>query len=114
MNKNEVEAKVKELMAAPQCCAELKAACEKYLSTVNGDQHTQAVKNLVAELEADVQTIDAVLALFSSEMGAKIFGADTAKMLTEKAQKVKAEGGKYCFCSACTIGRELLEHKEQL
>jgi regulator of sigma D len=114
MDKKEILSKVKEVMEAPSCCAELKAVCQEYLNAVDTSKQTEAAKKLVAELEADVQTIDAVLTLFSSETGEKIFGAETAKQLAETARKVKAEGGKYCFCPACTAGKIVLDNKELL
>ena len=114
MDKKEILSKVKEVMEAQSCCAELKECCQKYLDSVDTSKQAETAKKLVEELEADVQTIDAVLALFSSETGEKIFGADTAKQLAETARKVKAEGGKYCFCPACTAGKIILDNKALL
>ena len=111
MDKKEVLGKVKEVMEAESCCAELKAVCQEYLSAVGTPKQAGATKDLVAELEEDVQTIDAVLELFSSKKGAEIFGVDNAKQLATKAKEVKAAGGKYCFCPACTAGSIVLENK---
>ena len=111
MDKKEILLKVKEVMEAPSCCAELKAVCKEYLASVDTSKQAEAAKRLKAELEADVQTIDTVLTLFSSETGEKIFGAETAKQLAETIRKVKAEGGKYCFCPACTAGKTILDNK---
>lgn len=114
MDKQEILAKVKEVMDAPSCCAELKAECAKYLAAVGTSEQAAEAKKLVAELEADVQKIDDVLAFFSSEMGTKIFGKEQAEALTATAKKVKAEGGKYCFCPACAAGRAILDNKDLL
>ena len=114
MEKINILEKVKATMNAQSCCPELKAVCKEYLDAVNTPKQQEVAKKLVAELEADVQTIDAVLAFFSSEAGAKVFGADLAKTLTETAKKVKAEGGKYCFCDACVNGKAILDNKNLL
>ena len=34
--------------------------------------------------------------------------------LAKQAQEVRAKGGKYCFCPACTAGVELLDRKAEL
>lgn len=115
MEKRElVIAKVKDVIAAPTCCAELKAAAEEYLTSLDTEKEKEAGKKLLTELEEDVQTIDAVLAFFTSEDGVKFFGADTASALAEQARKVKAEGGRYCFCPACTAGSAILDMKDVL
>lgn len=114
MDKQEILAKVKEVMDAHSCCAELKVACMRYLAAVDTPAQAEAAKLLVAELEADVQTIDEVLAFFTSESSVKMFGVDQAKLLAATAKKVKDEGGQYCFCPACIAGRAILENKELL
>jgi len=106
--------KVRAVIAAPSCCAELKISAQNYLNALNTATEKDAAQKLVAELEADVQSIDTVLAFFSSVEGVKVFGKTVATKLTEQAKKVKAKGGKYCFCPACTAGKEILDMKETL
>lgn len=104
--------KVRAVIAAPSCCADLKMAAQNYLNALDTVNEKAAAKKLVAELEEDVQSIDDVLAFFSSAEGKKVFGSTIATTLTEQAKKVKAKGGKFCFCPACTAGKELLDMKE--
>lgn len=106
--------KVKEVLAAPSCCAELKEAARNYLDALDTDREKEAGKFLVAELEEDVQDIDSVLRFFSSDAGRGYFGAEKAAEMAELAKKVKAEGGKTCFCPACAAGQAILDKKEAL
>lgn len=68
----------------------------------------------MAELEADVLSIDDVLAFFESDAGEKTFGAEQAAAYAAHAREVKAKGGKWCDCPACAPGREILDRKEEL
>ena len=110
--------KVKEVLAAPSCCPELKDAAQKYLAALDAALDTAdekaAGKILIAELEEDVQSIDDTLAFFCSDAAKEIFGAETAANMAETARKVKATGAKICFCPACTAGKAILDHKETL
>lgn len=108
-NRDLVIEKVKMVIDAPSCCPELKVAAEKYLSSLNTVEEKKEWQDLIAELKLDVQTIDSVLELFNSELGVQLFGADTAKALAAQAVKVKNDGGKYCFCPACTAGKDILD-----
>ena len=94
--------KVKEVLAAPSCCPELKDAAQKYLAVLDTADEKAAGKILIAELEEDVQSIDDTLAFFCSAN------------MAETARKVKATGAKICFCPACTAGKAILDHKETL
>ena len=62
MNEAIVE-KVKALIAAPSCYAGLKKIAEEYIAALGSDREKEAGRKLVAELEADVLSIDDVLAL---------------------------------------------------
>lgn len=61
------------------------------------------------ELKADVCTIDEVIGLFTSAKGEELFGKDGAASMAEHAKEVKAQGSKYCDCSACAPGKELMD-----
>lgn len=114
MEKKDVLEKVKEVLAAPSCCAELKEVCREYLEAVNTPKEREVGKKLIAELKEDVQTLDEVLPFFSSKAGAEFFGEERAQIMVEEAKKLKAAGKKYCFCPACTAGSEILAHKDLL
>ena len=113
MNEAIVE-KVKALIAAPSCYAGLKKIAEEYIAALGSDREKEAGRKLVAELEADVQTIDDVLAFFESDAGEKTFGVKQAAAYAAHAREVKAKGGKWCDCPACAPGREILDRKEEL
>lgn len=112
MTKAEVVEKVKELIAAPSCCAPLKALAEEWLKAVGTPEEKALSKKLVAELEKDVQTIDEVIEIFSSEAGQKAVGAEAAASMVAHFKEVKAAGGKWCDCPACKAGRAILDNKE--
>ena len=110
MTKQEIIAKVNELVAAPSCNPALKAAAEEYLKA----QDKASAEKLVKALDEYVNSIDETIALAESEMGAKIFGAEQAKGLAEAAKKSKAEGNKFCICPACQAGSVIYANKEAL
>ncbi|MBQ7545215.1 MAG: heat-shock protein Hsp90 [Synergistaceae bacterium] len=110
MTKQEILAKVNELIAAPMCNPELKAAAEAYLKA----QDKKSADALVKMLEATVSSVDETIAFAESEAGAKVFGAEAAKGLAAAAKKAKAEGGKYCICPACQAGGAIWESREAL
>lgn len=112
--KEEMIQKVKALIEAPSCYAGLKEVAEAYIAAIGSDGEKDAARKLAAELEADIQTIDEVLAFFKSDAGTQFFGAETAAALAKHAEEVKAKGGKWCDCPACAPGREILDRKEEL
>ncbi len=106
--------KVKAVAEAPSCCDELREVAKEWLDAVGTDREKEMGKKLIAELEEDVCTIDQVIALFDSEEGREMFGKETAASLLAHAKEVKAKGGEWCDCPACTPGRSILDHKELL
>ena len=50
--------KVKEVIAAPSCCKELKDVAQKYLDALDTADEMAAGRLLIAELEEDVQSLD--------------------------------------------------------
>lgn len=106
--------RVKELLEAPSCCRELKVVAQGYLDALDTPGEKKAGETLLAELEEDVQDIDSVLALFTSEAGKTMFGEKAAAHLAKTAVKVKAAGGKTCFCPACAAGQAILDARELL
>ena len=109
MDKNTLEfvkAKTQEIIKAPQCCAELKAAAEVWL---NGSATNEETEKYVAELMEDIMPLDQLIAFSGSEAGEKIFGSDFAKKLNEHGKELKAQGAKYCDCAACAPAGEILK-----
>ena len=111
MDKNAMIAKVKEVVAAGSCCAELKAAGQAWLDAVGTPKQKEAAEKLVRELKEDVQSLDATMDFLKSQAAVDFLGAETVARMTEQG---KAAGGKYCFCPACQGGVEVLAHKEEL
>ena len=110
MNKQEIIAKVNELIATPSVCAPVKSAAEAYIK----EQNKNTADTLIAALAENVNTIDETIGFASSDMGKKIFGEQKAKDMAELGRKIKAEGGKYCFCPACQAGSMIYENRESL
>ena len=102
MTKQEILAKVNELISAPMCNPELKSAAEKYLKS----QDKTSASSLVKELETYVNSIDETIGFAESEAG--------AKGLAEAARKAKSEGNKYCICPACQAGGAIWENRAAL
>lgn len=104
--------KTKELLAAASCCAEAKAAAQNWLDAIGTEEEAKAAEAYVKELEADIMPIEGLLAFANSEMGVKVFGAETAAQIAVHAEERKAAGEKYCDCPACAAVEAILEKKE--
>ncbi len=110
MDKKELTQIVKDMVAAPSCCRELKDAGQKWLDAVDADAKKTAAAALLLELREDVCTIEHVIEFFESPRGTQIFGAEQAKAMAEHAHEVKAKGGKWCDCPACAAGLAILDN----
>ena len=109
-----VTEKVKDLISAPSCCAQAKAAGENWLKAAGTDQEAEQTKNLIAELEMDIMPLDGLIAFAGSEAGAKVFGPEKDKEVEAHGQELKEAGKKYCDCPACAAAEAILEKKEQM
>ena len=101
---NSMIEKVNALIAAPTCCAELRAVAEEWLKAVGTD----------GEKEASAKLLDDVIPFFESEDAVRFFGAEGAKEKADAAKQAKADGGIYCLCPACQAGASILAEKESL
>ena len=110
MNKQEIIAKVNELIAAPSCNPAVKSAAEKYLTA----QDKASADALVKALNDYVNSIDETIAFAESEMGKKMFGEEFAAEMAKKGRAAKSAGEKYCLCPACQIGSVIYENREAL
>lgn len=110
--KEEMIAQVKALVEAPSCYEGLKELGQEWLKAVGSDKEKELTEKFMEELEADVLSIDDVLAFFESEAGEKMFGAETVAAWAEHAREVKANSGKWCDCPACAAGRAILDMKK--
>ena len=53
-----------------------------------------------------------MIPFFESDRAVQYFGTEKAKEFAALAHKVKADGGKWCFCPACAAGAKLIENAE--
>ena len=104
--RDRVVAKTKALMAIEWTNQRVKDAAQAWLDNMNdsGAAGRKAADEYVAALEWGVMSIDEVIAYFESE------GTKYANELVEAKAK-KAAGETTCYCSACTLCKELLELK---
>ena len=109
-----VEEKTRELMAAPSCCAELKAAAQAWLDAAGTAKEQEETKKYIAELEEDIMTLDGLIAFAESEMGAQVFGAEKTKEVAAHGKELKAAGKQYCDCPACAAVEAILAKKDEL
>lgn len=114
MTKNELVSKAKLMMEAPSCCKSLKVKAQEWIDSIGTANEKSTAENLIKELEADVQKIDAVIAFGNSAKAVEILGKEMAERIAKHASEIKAQGAKYCDCGACANGLEILNNKEVL
>lgn len=102
---------VAEMIAAPSCCPELRAAGQKYLDAVGTIAENPALIALRREISEDICTLDQTIPFFESTDAVEIFGEKRAKEMAEHARALKASGAKWCDCPACAAGLKILEGK---
>lgn len=107
-----VVGKTHELMDAASCSSEAKAAASAWLDAVGTDREAEETEKYIAELEADIVTVDGLISFAESEAGASVFGAENAGNIAAHAREIKAAGAKYCDCPACAAVEAILEKKE--
>ena len=105
--------KTHELMDAASCSREAKEAAQRWLDAVGTEQEAEETKKYMAELEADIVTVDGLAAFAESEMGAKVFGGEAGEVAAH-AREIKAAGAKYCDCPACAAVEAILEKKDSI
>lgn len=103
--------KVNELLRAPSCCEEAKAAAQAWLDALGTDSEQARAEALIAELEEDLIPIDGLIAFAGSAAGAQVFGKERAAQLEAHAREIKAAGASYCDCPACAAAAAILEKK---
>lgn len=109
-----VAEKTKELMEASSCSREAKEAAQAWLDALGTETEAEETKKYIAELEEDIMPIDGLIAFAESEMGEKVFGAEAAKGVAAHGREIKAAGGRYCDCPACSAVEAILRKKEEM
>lgn len=108
MDMKKLTEEVKNLMNAPSCCPEAKAACEKWLAAVGTSEEEAATAALKAEVAADIMPIEGLIAFAGSEAGEKVFGKDLASQILAHAKDIQAKGATHCDCPACSACAAIL------
>ena len=112
--RDDLKAKVEEMIAAPSCCQEVKDAANEWLATYdNGNTNQAAAKKLIETLEESVGDIDGCIGFLSSDFAKQIYG-DGQPAALAAAQEAKANGEKVCTCGACQAGAQILAKKDYL
>ncbi len=111
---NYVIERTQDLMAAPSCSAEAKAAAQSWLDALGGVNEADETKKYIAELEAAIMPIDSLIAFAGSDAGVQHFGKELAKNILSHAQEIKLAGAVYCDCPACVAAAAILEKKDVL
>lgn len=62
----------------------------------------------------DVVKLDEMPDTAHSNETVQYFGVEGAKKFAATADALKASGAEYCNCLACSIAREVLDHKQLL
>ncbi len=114
MSKKELIKTAKQLIAAPSCCPELKAATQRWLDAIRTADEKEYAQALVQELMESVSTIEHTIQFFESEQAVQLFGTEKAKSMAVHARELEASGAKWCDCPACTAGVILWKNAESL
>ena len=109
---NYVVEKTHELINAPSCSSEAKAAAQDWLDVVGTEKEAKETPKYIDELESDIMPIDSLIGFAESDSGIQIFGADTAKNIAGHAKNIKSAGAKYCDCPACAAAEAIIGKKD--
>jgi len=109
-----VKEKTEDLMKAPSCCPEARAAAQAWLNAAGTGKEAEETKKYIAELEEDITPIDGLIAFAESDAGVRHFGAEVAGKLASHARDIKSRGAKYCDCPACAAALAILDRKAEM
>lgn len=114
MDKQALIEKIKAMAASPSCYEDLKLAVQYYLDALGTPGEKVAAENLLDEIKADVVPVGQLIIFAHSNHAIEAFGKEGAKKFLANAEALRRRGAKYCNCKACTLGLEILDHKEIL
>ncbi len=107
-------ARTKELIAIDYCDADLKAAGQAWLDTLDcGTANAAATKAYIKALEEGVMTLDGCEAFLATPESKNVFG-DKHDEMAKHVAELKAAGKTYCDCEACTLALDILQKKDYL
>ncbi len=84
--------KTKELIGAPTCCDEAKAAAQAWLDAVGTENQAAETERYFAELEEDIMPIENLIAFSDSDAGREYFGAEAAADIAAHAKEIQKNG----------------------
>ncbi len=106
--------KTRALIAVPHTNADLKAAAQAWLDTLeDGAANGEATKKYVAALEYGVCGVDEGIETMSKPEAKAALG-EKADAILAHMKELKAAGKTVCDCEACTLCLEILAQKEFL
>ena len=114
LNKQALLEKIKTMGASPSCYPELKLEIENYLGALGTPREKIAAEKLLDEIKRDIVPIEQMIIFAHSNHAIEAFGKEGAKKFLANAEALRRRGVKHCNCRACTLGLEILEHKEIL
>lgn len=114
MDKKGLVQVVKEMIAAPSCYKDLQKIGQEWVDAVGTDKEKAAAKKLLAEVKADINTVDDLIEFAASSEAVKIFGEKGAEDLEAHGKQIKAEGATYCDCGACAGAEKILKNESVL
>ncbi len=110
----EIAEKTRELINAPTCSSETKAAAQSWLAAVGTDAESAETEKFIQELEEDIMPIDSLIGFAQSAKGIEYFGADQAANIAAHAKAIQEAGEPYCDCPACTVAAAILARKNDM
>lgn len=114
MDKQTLLKKIWDMAMSPSCHPDLREVTKNYFSVLGSEQEKSAAQDFIAELQDSVVKIEALLIFAHSNSAIEMFGAEGARLFAANADALKRRGEKWCNCKACTLGLEILKHKDIL
>ena len=105
-NRSIIIEKTKELLSG-HCYEGLRDAAQNWLNAIGTDKESEAAATYKAMLDDSISSIDDVISLFGSDVMAGKMPADMIKNIHDHAVEVKAHGGIWCDCPACSKALEI-------
>lgn len=90
------------------CAAELKEAAKAWLAALDTEKEEEATDKYILELEDAITSVDDLIAFMGSDAAKAAMGPEMAEKLLAHGKEIKANGGDWCDCPACTRAIEIL------
>ena len=107
----ELAAKINDMLSV-YVCPELQEAAKTFLESAEKTGEADETA-LVAELKADICSIDDFIGFTQSDFCKSMKGAQEAEEMYKAGLEAKANGALTCLCPGCTKAAEILEMIEK-